>query len=158
MKKIKKLAIITPHFWPENFVINDISKYFSELGIKVTVITGLPNYPDGYIFPKYQNIKKLSISRLNKIKVLRFPIIPRKKGNTIQLAINYLSFVFNGVFFLRNYKNLDFDHIFVFGTTPLTTALLGIYLKKNLNLSFLYGYKIYGLTISDHQDILKIIF
>ena len=95
MKKIKKLAIITPHFWPENFVINDIAKYFSKLGIKVTVITGLPNYPDGYVFPKYQNIKKLSISHLNKIKVLRFPIIPRKNGNTIQLAINYLSFVFN---------------------------------------------------------------
>ena len=45
--KTKKILIISHHFWPENFLINEIALKIKKSNRKVTVITGLPNYPKG---------------------------------------------------------------------------------------------------------------
>jgi|TARA_Y100000389_G_scaffold203932_1_gene254161 glycosyltransferase involved in cell wall biosynthesis len=129
--KITKLVIITHHFWPENFLINEIALKFEKKNIQSTVITGLPNYPKGEIFDKYKKLKTLKKENFRGLKIIRFPIIPRKKGKFINLVLNYFSYLINGIFFLRqaNLKN-KFHHIFVYSTSPITTALLGIYLKK----------------------------
>ena len=132
--KIKNIAIISHHFWPENFLINNIALIFKKKNIKTTVITGLPNYPKGEIFKKYKNVKSLKKENFKGIDIIRFPIIARKKGKFINLVLNYLSYLISGIFFLRkvNFTN-SFDHIFVYSTSPITTALLGIYLKKKYN-------------------------
>lgn len=132
--KITKLVIITHHFWPENFLINEIALKFKKKNIKTTVVTGLPNYPKGEIFRKYQKIISIKKENFNGVDIIRIPIIPRKQGKIHQLIFNYLSYLISGFYFLRkvNFSNL-FDHIFVYSTSPITTALLGIYLKKKLN-------------------------
>jgi glycosyltransferase involved in cell wall biosynthesis len=127
----KNILIVTHHFWPENFLINEVALKFSKLKHKVTVITGLPNYPSGKILHKYKNWKSLNSEKFKSIKIIRFPIIPRKSGNFYNLIINYISFIVSGIYYLRkyNFKN-KFDHIFVYSTSPITSAILGIYLKK----------------------------
>lgn len=132
--KITKLVIITHHFWPENFLINEIALKFKKKNIQTTVVTGLPNYPKGEIFRKYQKIISIKKENFNGVDIIRIPIIPRKQGKIHQLIFNYLSYLISGFYFLRkvNFSNL-FDHIFVYSTSPITTALLGIYLKKKLN-------------------------
>lgn len=129
--KIKKLVIITHHFWPENFLINEIALKFEKKGIQTTVITGLPNYPKGEVFTKYKKVKTLKIEKFRGIDIIRFPIIPRKKGKFINLVLNYFSYLINGFFFLNRLNLGDkFHHIFIYSTSPITTALLGVYLKK----------------------------
>ena len=131
MKNKKKIFVISPHFWPENFIINDVVSKLSSLKINVSVLTGLPNYPKGEIFNNYKNIKKLTKRKYKKINIFRFPIIPRKKGNLSSLIINYLSFLINGFLAIRKYDfSKNIGNILVYGTTPITTCLLGIYLKK----------------------------
>ena len=129
--KIKKIIIVTHHFWPENFLINEIALKFKNKKIEVSVLTGLPNYPKGEIYSKYKKIKSLNYENFKGIKIIRIPIIPRKKGKFHQIILNYMSYLISGLFFLRNLnlKN-TFDHIFVYSTSPITTALLGIYLKN----------------------------
>lgn len=129
--KIKKLLIISHHFWPENFLINDIALKLKKKKFTVTVLTGFPNYPKGEIFKKYKKIKSLKYENFNGINIIRLPIIPRKKGKFHQLVLNYVSYLISGFYYLRkiNLKN-NFDHVFVYSTSPITTALLGIYLKK----------------------------
>jgi len=129
---MRKILIITPHFWPENFLINIIAKKFAELKIKTTIVTSFPNYPGGKVFKKYKNIKKpFIIEHKENIKIIRFPIYPRKNANSINLTLNYLSFIKNGYFALKklNLKN-QFDKIFVYSVSPITSAFLGIYLKN----------------------------
>ena len=129
--KIKKLFIITHHFWPENFLINNIALKFKKKNIQTTVITGLPNYPKGEIFAKYKKIKTLKIEKFRGIDIIRFPIIPRKKGKFINLVLNYISYLVSGFFFLSRVNlNGKFQHIFIYSTSPITTSILGIYLKK----------------------------
>ena len=44
-----KVLIVSQYFWPENFRINDLASELNLLGHEITVLTGYPNYPEGYI-------------------------------------------------------------------------------------------------------------
>ena len=39
-----RILVVTQHFWPENFRINDIVEGFVQDGLSVDVLCGLPNY------------------------------------------------------------------------------------------------------------------
>ena len=113
------ILIITQHFWPEDFRINELSLGFLERGHSVTVLTGVPNYPEGKIFPEYKKNKK-KYSKLNTINIKRIPVTPRGT-NKISLAINYLSFVLSGILFSPFIFRKDrFDLIFVFEPSTIT--------------------------------------
>ena len=49
----KRILVVTQHFWPENFRINDIVEGFVQDGLAVDVLCGLPNYPKGEWFDGY---------------------------------------------------------------------------------------------------------
>ena len=48
-----KILVVCQHFYPENFRINDITYELVKKGHDVTVLTGLPNYPEGKVFKGY---------------------------------------------------------------------------------------------------------
>ena len=60
-----RILIVSQYFWPENFRVNDIVKYFQESGAHVEVLTGRPNYPGGTL---YEEFKKNPYKFNNKSK------------------------------------------------------------------------------------------
>ena len=48
-----KILIVTQYFWPESFRINDVAHGLRDLGHEVSVLTGMPNYPEGRFFEGY---------------------------------------------------------------------------------------------------------
>ena len=52
-----RILIITQYFWPENFRINDLAEELSFYGHELTILTGIPNYPKGQIFPEFFHLK-----------------------------------------------------------------------------------------------------
>jgi len=127
--KKMKILILSQYFWPENFRINEIAMELINLGNKVTVITGKPNYPEGKIYDEFLKDKKF-FCNYNSVKIIRVPIIPRGKGR-VNLLINYISFVLSactyGLFKLRNKK---FDLIFVFQTSPVLVGIPSSLISK----------------------------
>tara|TARA_B100000575_G_scaffold294507_1_gene310927 strand:- start:813 stop:2033 length:1221 start_codon:yes stop_codon:yes gene_type:complete len=123
-----KILVVTQFFEPENFRINDLIEELDERGHEVTVLTGLPNYPEGSF---YEGFSYSSIGRSNKgkIKVVRSPVIPRFSSKKIQLAINYLSFAFFASLFGLFYCRDKYDVIFTYAPSPLTVALPSIFLN-----------------------------
>lgn len=120
-----RLLIITQYFWPENFRINDLTSELASRGHKVTVLTGTPNYPSGSIFKEFKT-EPDSFSKYNGSKIIRVPIIPRGKNN-LQLFFNYLSFILTASSFgLYRLKGHEFDAVFVFQPSPITTCLPAI--------------------------------
>ena len=124
-----KLLIITQYFWPESFRINDLVQELQKRGHKITVFTGLPNYPSGKIFSGYCKFCWLK-ENYNGISITRVPIVPRGKGTRIQLVLNYISFVIfsclSAPFFLRS----EYDLIFVYEPSPITVCYPAILIKK----------------------------
>lgn len=132
----KHILVITQYFYPEQFRINDICAEWVTRGYKVTVITGIPNYPQGKYYEGYSLFKKRK-ETYNGMDILRIPLIPR--GNSaIMLVLNYISFVVSG-FFWKVFTKIKADYVFVFGLSPMTLALPGVwYAKKSKIPCYLY--------------------
>ena len=72
-----KILIVSQYFWPENFRINEISKYLSKKGYKVDIYTTVPHYPFKGVCKDIQyDDKKLD----KNINIIRIPSISRGKG------------------------------------------------------------------------------
>lgn len=125
----KHILVVSQYFYPENFRINDICKEWVKRGYKVTVITGIPNYPAGKFYDGY-GFNKRRKEIWNGIHIIRIPLIPRGT-NSIGLISNYLSFVVTG-FFKSHFNSIKADYVFTFEVSPMTQALLGCWFAKKL--------------------------
>jgi colanic acid biosynthesis glycosyl transferase WcaI len=126
-----KILIFSQYFWPETFRVNDFASELIARGHQITIFTGKPNYPDGRIFPEFRADPE-AYATFEGAPVHRVPIIPRGR-RSLQLVANYASFVITGLigawWKLRRQR---FDAIFVFETSPITSALPAVWLKKRL--------------------------
>ncbi|HOV69987.1 MAG TPA: glycosyltransferase family 4 protein, partial [Clostridia bacterium] len=132
----KHILVISQYFYPEQFRINDICTEWIKRGYRVTVITGIPNYPQGRYYKGYGLFKKRKES-YEGVQIIRIPIIPRGH-NSVMLALNYLSFVVSG-FVWQLITRIRADIMFVFEVSPMTQVLPGVwYAKKRKIPCFLY--------------------
>lgn len=126
MKK-KHILVISQYFYPEQFRINDICTEWVKRGYQITVITGIPNYPEGRFFSGYHLLQKRK-EDYHGVSVIRLPIIPRRKGS-LMLALNYLSFVVSGGIWSLC-SRIKADYVFIFEVSPMTQALPGVWYAK----------------------------
>jgi Glycosyltransferase len=123
------ILVVTQYFWPENFKVNDLVSGLIDRGHKVTVLTGLPNYPDGKFFKGYGFFRSLT-GAYGQARVVRVPILPRGAASGIHLLLNYLSFVL-AASILGPLRCRDrYDLAFVFEPSPITVALPALMMKR----------------------------
>ena len=89
----KRILVLTNHFYPEYFKINDVVDWLVEDKCHICVITGNPNYPKGKIFTGF------SISSSKEIKskletIYRLPLVSRGSGKSGDF-LNYSSYFFS---------------------------------------------------------------
>lgn len=135
-EKSPHIVVISQYFYPEQFRINDICTEWVNRGYEVTVVTGIPNYPQGKFFEGY-SYKRQRRTIYHGVKIIRLPIVAR--GNSkIQLAINYASFVLSG-WFWTHFTRVKADYVFTYELSPMTQALLGVWFSKRRKIpSYLY--------------------
>lgn len=130
------ILVISQYFYPEQFRINDICLEWVHRGYEVTVVTGIPNYPQGEFYPGYgwfYNRKE----EYKGIHIIRLPLIPRGK-NAFILILNYLSFVISG-WIWGMLTRVKADKVFIFEVSPMTQALVGVWYAKRRKLPcFIY--------------------
>ena len=125
-----RCLLLTNHFYPESFRCNDVAFELAKRGYQVTVLTAIPDYPEGK-FHKGYSLFKRRCEYVEGVKVIRVPIIPRGKGGTFRMLLNYASSMFF-FFFYAFYQALfhRFDCIFVHDTSPAFIALPAVLVKK----------------------------
>lgn len=126
-----RILIISQYFKPENFRINDLAEQLIEKKHKVTVLTGLPNYPKGRLFKGY-NIFSFGRYYENKLNIIRVPIIPRFSSKGWQLFLNYFSFVLSASL-ISPFISRKYDLIFVYEPSPFTVGIPAVLIKKFIN-------------------------
>ncbi len=133
----KHILVISQVFYPEQFRINDMCCEWIRRGYRVTVLTGIPNYPQGKFYDGYGLLKKRK-ERWNGIEIIRIPVIPRG-NNPLGLILNYLSFPVSG-FFWNLFTKIKADYLFMFETSPMTQCVIGVwYTKKQKIPLYLYA-------------------
>lgn len=119
-----KILLVTQWFDPEpTFKGMAFARGLQRLGHEVEVITGVPNYPGGRIYPGYR-MRWLSREEHDGIRVNRVPLYPSHDGSRVGRVLNYASFAtaafLYGVFGARRADVVYSYH------PPLTTALAGV--------------------------------
>ena len=124
-----RILIVSQYFWPETFRVNDICAGLVKRGHLVTVLTGIPNYPEGKFFPGYTLFRNTR-QEYQGARIIRVPLIPRGSGGNLRLILNYLSFVICGTLSAPLVCREKYDAIFVFGISPILMAIPAIFLRK----------------------------
>ena len=122
------ILLISQYFWPENFRINDLAAGLVERGNRVTVLTGIPNYPEGRFFPGYGFFKK-SHEEYRGVHIVRVPVVPRGRGGALRLVVNYISFAMNACLLTPFLLRSKFDMIF-FALSPLAEGIPALVMKR----------------------------
>ena len=131
-----KILIVSQYYWPETFRINDLAESLVKNGCDVTVLTGLPNYPKGYIFDGYKN--KENWQQVHSgVNIIRTKIIERR-NDKIHRFLNYYSFSHYAKKIV-NKLSKDFDAVLINGLSPIMSYEPGIkYAKKHNIKTVLY--------------------
>jgi len=121
-----KVIFITQYFYPENFRGNDAAFYFADNGFDVTVLTAIPNYPQGKFYTGYGLFKR-RFEVINGVKVIRVPVVPRGRSGKLALTLNYSSYLFIGSLysiFLSLFNK--YDVVIAQQLSPATSVMPGL--------------------------------
>lgn len=130
MPSQKKILVVTQHFWPENFRINDIVEGFLQDGIAVDVLCGLPNYPKGEWFPGYSAAGPFE-EEWHGARLYRCKEVPRRSNISVNIFLNYVSWPWYAAHALHRLPG-GYDAVFCFNTSPVLMCWPAIrYAKKH---------------------------
>ena len=141
----KNILLISQYFYPETFRVNDMACEWVKRGYKVTVLTGIPNYPMGKYFDGYDK-KHRTRENWNNVNIIRIPLIARGNSanrivNAFGMVANYFSFISSGKKWVKSREaaELHADLGFTFEVSPMTQALIGVWYGKRYHVpTFLY--------------------
>lgn len=131
-----KILVICQCYYPEQFRINDICEELVKQKNEVTVLTGLPNYPEGKVPKEYRFFRKRK-ENINGVNIIRTFEIGRRTGILFRI-LNYCSYMISASI-KAMFLSKKYDCVYVYQLSPVTMAIPGIiYKKKNKKKLHLY--------------------
>tara|TARA_B110000008_G_C16945590_1_gene554291 strand:+ start:412 stop:1629 length:1218 start_codon:yes stop_codon:yes gene_type:complete len=128
LKLNPKILIVSECFYPEEFKINDVAFQWVKDGYDVDILTLIPSYPKGKIYPKYKNRIFLK-ENINGVNVYRFWAVLGYKNSKIKKILKYINFmVIGSVFAVLIGKK--YQHIFGFNLGALSDMLPAVLIRK----------------------------
>ncbi len=88
-----RVTFLTQWFEPEPGNVRGLplARWLIGRGYDVQVLTGVPNYPSGRIYPGYR-IRPWQREVIDDVPVLRVPLYPSHDGSSVRRIANYASF------------------------------------------------------------------
>jgi len=125
-----RIGILTQYYPPEvgaaQARLSELAGRLTELGHEAIVLTALPNYPQGRIFPGYGGI--LVREQRDGVTVLRTSIWPTKKVTLIPRTASYLSFALSSL--LVGAFRLPRLDVLITESPPLPLGVSGFLLSR----------------------------
>ena len=130
-----KILVICQYYYPEPVRIPDICEELVKQGHEVDVVTGVPNYPLGYIYEGYKG-KQHRDEVIGGVNVHRCFTIGRRTG-AIWRALNYFSFAISSSLYAGKLKD-KYDVVFVNQLSPVTMAFPAVVYKNKYKKRLVY--------------------
>ena len=125
-----KILVVTQYYWPENSRVTDIAESLCEAGNEVTVLTGLPNYPQGFIYDGYKKGEN-RVQERNGVHIVRAKLVERRQ-NVIYRVLNYYSFPYYATKLVKKLPE-GFDVILAMEESPIMLVKPAISYAKRYN-------------------------
>jgi glycosyltransferase involved in cell wall biosynthesis len=125
-----RVGILTQYYPPEigapQVRLPELAKRLKQRGHEVTVLTAMPNYPTGHLYPGYRGLYRREVR--DGIPVLRAAIFPTKSVSMVPRMSNYLSFMASS-FLIGLFKLPRLDYL-VTESPPLFLGITGHLLAR----------------------------
>lgn len=123
-----RVLLVSQYYWPEPFRVADVAAGLRQRGHEVEVLTGLPNYPAGTLYPGY-GLAGPYAEEHEGVPVRRVPMVPRGGGGALRLLLNYASFALAGALRALGLARRRWDVVFVFQLSPVTAIFPAVVLR-----------------------------
>ena len=91
-----RILFLTHYFWPEGNApatrVRELTRRWAAAGDDVTVVTGVPNVPDGVPYPGYRN-RLVSRETVDGVRVVRVWTFLAPNRGVVRRSLNYWSFM-----------------------------------------------------------------
>ncbi len=136
-----KLLIHTQYFPPEVGApqnrLYELALRLQKLGVEVTVLTAMPNYPNMEIHKEYKG-KKYIFENMDGLEVHRSSIYVSKSKSIVKRLLNYFSFVWSSYWIGKSKLGQNFDFILC-ESPPLFLGISSYLLAKNKKAKFIFN-------------------
>jgi len=125
-----KILIITQHFPPEKGAVRrlfEFARYFVKQGHQVSVLTAVPNYPDGIVPEKYRG-HFFYRENIDGVDICRSYVLPASNKNPGKRMIGFIIFLITAV--INSFKLKEKYDVVVASSPPVTTPVLGLIISK----------------------------
>lgn len=149
------LAILTQYYRPEigapQARLSNLAQHFVRRGHSVTVLTAMPNYPLGRIYPGYGGFLRREMRE--GVSVIRTPIYPTTKTRILQRLTSYFSFVISSSLFGALLLKRP-DYLLV-ESPPLFLGLAGLWLSRWKGARLIFNVSDLWPESALHLDVIK---
>lgn len=136
-----KLLIHTQYFPPEVGApqnrLYELALRLQKLGLEVSVLTAMPNYPQMEIQAEYRG-KKYVYEEMEGLKVHRSFIFVSKSKSIVKRLMNYFSFVWSSYWVGKSKLEDQFDFVLC-ESPPLFLGISSFRLAKNKKAKFIFN-------------------
>jgi hypothetical protein len=125
-----KILIVSQHFPPEKGAVRRIfefARYFIRRGHDVSVLTAMPNYPDGIVPPEYRGRFYIN-EKIDGVNVHRSYVLPAANRHPRRRMIGFIVFLITALINSVRIRD-DFDVVLA-TAPPVTTPVIGWVLSK----------------------------
>lgn len=141
-----KILVVCQHYWPEPYPLEDVCEELAKRGHTVHVVTGIPNYPMGYIYPEYRHGRNRRQER-NGVTIRRTFTIGRR-NNLIFRFLNYFSYPISSALYVCGLKE-EYDVVFANQTSPVMMVSAALaYARKHRKKAVLYCMDLWPASVS----------
>lgn len=120
-----KILVVSQHYKPEPFNVSEVCEELARQGHDVTVLTALPNYPEGVVLEEYRRGRHRD-EMVDGVRVIRVPIVSRgadlKGFNKFKRVANYFSFPI-AAWLTRAAMDRQYDCVICMQFSPVLMAL-----------------------------------
>lgn len=125
-----RILLITQHFPPEKGAVRrlyEFAKFFKSDGNQVSILTAIPNYPDGIVPSEYKG-KFLRRENLDGIDIYRSYVLPASNAQPKKRMIGFVVFLISSVINSFRIKG-KFDLILA-SSPPVTSSVTGYIISR----------------------------
>ena len=125
-----KILIVSQHFPPEKGAVRRIfefARYFVSKGHEVSVLTAMPNYPDGIVPEAYRGRFYIN-EKLDGVNIHRSYVLPAANSAPGKRMIGFIVFMFTSL--INSFRIRENFDVVLATAPPVTTPVIGWILSK----------------------------
>ncbi len=130
MHKSMRILLVTQHFPPEKGAVRrlfEFALFFKQQGHEVSVLTAMPNYPDGVVPLKYR--RKFFVHETMKgIDVYRSFVLPASNAHPQRRMVGFITFLISSL--INSFRIRGKFDLILASSPPVTSPLVGYILSR----------------------------